>query len=515
MSNTLEVTLEGSNQRLSVDLSTLPSVVWWDGIQGKPDGKVFGGVITPDSEAPFTPNKDVYYVAFEAGVYDFGFVLNEGEVAYVWWSGSVWSNTIVSIPIDQTPTEGSTNPVESGGVYDALKLKVNVIKVFGIQNLTSEQVNSLRAGDVVVDTLKKTKKAYTVSIQNAGNVDLVMVSYSTLIVCRYRGGVYQNTVEIDIAQKTSEFTNGNVVSFDERGDLYDSGIASSEVATQSDLAGKQDTISDLADIRSGAALGATALQTETDPTVPSWAKQQNKPSYDYSEIGNTPDLSGFITNTVNNLTNYYLKSETYTQAEVNALIGAIQQFHYEIYATLPQTGQSNVLYLIGPTGSGADKYEEYVYANNDFTKIGDTSIDLSGYVTTSALNTALADYTTTANLTTLLSNKADKVANAISGNFAGLDSNGNLTDSGYAPSDFATAAQGALADTAYQKPSTGIPASDLASGVIPDVSGKEDSSNKVTSFQTTPDDTHYPSEKLVKDYVDGICGDIQTILISI
>jgi hypothetical protein len=50
---------------------------------------------------------------------------------------------------------------------------------------------------------------------------------------------------------------------------------------------------------------------------------------------------------------------------------------------------------------------------------------------------------------------------------------------------------------------------------IPDVSGKEDKTNKVTSFQTTPDDTHYPSEKLVKDYVDGICGDIQTILISI
>lgn len=37
-----------------------------------------------------------------------------------------------------------------------------------------------------------------------------------------------------------------------------------------DISGKQDTITDLATIRSGAALGATALQsyTETDPTVP-------------------------------------------------------------------------------------------------------------------------------------------------------------------------------------------------------------------------------------------------------
>ena len=36
---------------------------------------------------------------------------------------------------------------------------------------------------------------------------------------------------------------------------------------------------------------------------------------------------------------------------------------------------------------------------------------------------------------------------------------------------------------------------------------KEDKSNKVTAWQTTPDDTHYPSEKLVKDSIDAISGD--------
>lgn len=63
------------------------------------------------------------------------------------------------------------------------------------------------------------------------------------------------------------------------------------------------------------------------------------------------------------------------------------------------------------------------------------------------------------------SGKADKVSGATNGNFAGLDANGNLTDSGSKAADFATAAQGALADTAYQKPSAGIPKTDLASGV--------------------------------------------------
>jgi hypothetical protein len=108
--------------------------------------------------------------------------------------------------------------------------------------------------------------------------------------------------------------------------------------------------------------------------------------------------AGFITKSVNDLTNYYLKSETYTKAEVAALIGAIQNFHYEVYSTLPASGESNVLYLIGPTGTGFDRYKEYVYSDGVFVMIGDTSIDLSNYVTTSALNTALTSYTPTSQL---------------------------------------------------------------------------------------------------------------------
>ena len=136
--------------------------------------------------------------------------------------------------------------------------------------------------------------------------------------------------------------------------------------------------------------------------------------------GVIPDVSNFITKSVDDLANYYLKSETYTKDEVAALIGAIRQFHYEVYPSLASitSPASNVLYLIGPTGSGSDKYEEYVYSNSTFVKIGDTSIDLSGYVTTTALNTALAtkvnisdivDNLTTNDATKPLSAKQGKV----------------------------------------------------------------------------------------------------------
>lgn len=53
-------------------------------------------------------------------------------------------------------------------------------------------------------------------------------------------------------------------------------------------------------------------------------------------------------------------------------------------------------------------------------------------------------------ITALSNSKADKVASATADNFAGLDANGNLKDSGSKASDFATAAQGAKADSAVQ-----------------------------------------------------------------
>lgn len=44
-------------------------------------------------------------------------------------------------------------------------------------------------------------------------------------------------------------------------------------------------------------VGGGGITEETDPTVPQWAKQPNKPTYDYSEIENTPNLSDFASKT--------------------------------------------------------------------------------------------------------------------------------------------------------------------------------------------------------------------------
>lgn len=111
----------------------------------------------------------------------------------------------------------------------------------------------------------------------------------------------------------------------------------------------------------------------------------------------TSDLnndSGFITSTVNNLTNYYLKSETYTKAEVQALIASLTIIDFEVVATLPTSDIStSTIYLVPKSTAQTDNiYDEYI--NTDGTtagweKIGDTEIDLSNYYTKTEADTLL------------------------------------------------------------------------------------------------------------------------------
>ena len=61
---------------------------------------------------------------------------------------------------------------------------------------------------------------------------------------------------------------------------------------------------------------------------------------------------------------------------------------------------------------------------------------------TAAINTALADYAKTSDVNTGLGKKADKVAKATNGNFAALDADGNLKDSGKKAADFVAAEAG-------------------------------------------------------------------------
>ena len=99
-----------------------------------------------------------------------------------------------------------------------------------------------------------------------------------------------------------------------------------------------------------------------------------------SELDND---TGFVTNTVENLTNYYLKSETYTRDEVMGLISQIKGVSFLPVESLPDTGETNLIYLLPKEGTADDVYNEYLWIENTgkYELIGSTSVDLSNYYT--------------------------------------------------------------------------------------------------------------------------------------
>lgn len=106
-----------------------------------------------------------------------------------------------------------------------------------------------------------------------------------------------------------------------------------------------------------------------------------------------------------------------------------------------KTAIANLKTLVGtlPEGATSTTVVAYITEAINALSIGDYAKTTE---VTAAINTALAAYAKTSDVNTNLAKKADKVANATNGHFAGLDANGNLTDSGKKASDFVAAEAG-------------------------------------------------------------------------
>ena len=112
-----------------------------------------------------------------------------------------------------------------------------------------------------------------------------------------------------------------------------------------------------------------------------------------TKLSDLSNDAGFIDSTVNNLVNYYKKTETYTQAEVNALISAIVTLNILVVQTLPtQDISTTTIYLVPKaTAETQDVYDEYIYVNNAWEHIGSTQVDLSDYYTKTETDALLDD----------------------------------------------------------------------------------------------------------------------------
>ena len=154
-----------------------------------------------------------------------------------------------------------------------------------------------------------------------------------------------------------------------------------------------------------AALAAYYTSTQTDAAIAAAIATAIANYYTKSQVDAL--IANFITASVNNLVNYYLKSETFTKAEVNQLIAAVQQFTYQSVTTLPTASADtmNKIYLVPSTNPETKNVkDEYItIATTDqgtttysWEQIGSTTVDLSGYSTTEQMNAAIANAIATA-----------------------------------------------------------------------------------------------------------------------
>lgn len=61
-------------------------------------------------------------------------------------------------------------------------------------------------------------------------------------------------------------------------------------------------------------------------------------------------------------------------------VGQITSFEFLIVTALPSAGVGGTIYLLANAGNAPNIYDEYIWIEGSFEKIGTTSIDLSGYV---------------------------------------------------------------------------------------------------------------------------------------
>lgn len=108
-------------------------------------------------------------------------------------------------------------------------------------------------------------------------------------------------------------------------------------------------------------------------------------------------LNELINGVKTDLKNYYTKSE------VNSLITAIPKFAIKVVNSLPAENISSAtVYLLASGNESQNLYTEYIYINGVWEKLGEQKVDLSGYQTIEAFNTAIADYYTKTEIDTIV-----------------------------------------------------------------------------------------------------------------
>lgn len=204
--------------------------------------------------------------------------------------------------------------------------------------------------------------------------------------------------------------------------------------------------------------------------------------------------------------------DVYSKSETESLVAG----RIVVVQTLPASGQAGVIYYVGPSGSGGDQYEEYIWDTNNaqFIKVGEKSIDLSEYVNelvTSGTGDYVVSVTKSGQQLTIQKGSLPSASTSQKGivQLAGSIGATVASENNKAASEKAVRdAINALDSNATSADGTNVQVKvTVTDGKVTAVNvttdNTENKNNKVATWSSTTTDAHYPSEKLVKTSLDG------------
>ena len=113
----------------------------------------------------------------------------------------------------------------------------------------------------------------------------------------------------------------------------------------------------------------------------------------------------------------YAKSADVTK-EIASAVSGVTQIDYSVVEQLPSTGKKGIIYLVANSDSGNNIYDEYIYINSKFEKLGSREMDLSSYAKKTDIPTKVSaltndsGYQTAAQVTSAINTKLVVMADA-------------------------------------------------------------------------------------------------------
>ena len=154
------------------------------------------------------------------------------------------------------------------------------------------------------------------------------------------------------------------------------------------------------------------------------------------------------------ITDAYTKSQT--DSAITTAVANADHLKREIVAELPEVEEADehTIYMVG-TGAGSQDsvYEEYMLINGGFEKVGSSEVDLTNYALKSYVDTAKSEAISTSNTNTdsKIATKVGEIGDATVKDYVDQAKTDAKAYADGLADNYATAAQGAKADTALQK----------------------------------------------------------------